>query len=162
MNLIIKENTAMENPNEKILSKLNHLITIAEDGKEGYQNAAKDVKDEDMQNSFDHYSKERASYSSILREQVIKLNGDAKDSGGLIGALHRTWMDMEAVFTSGDRDAIISECITGEDAALKAYKEALDESYITGTLRQIITDQCNGIEGALTSIKAHAEIPINK
>jgi uncharacterized protein (TIGR02284 family) len=145
----------MENRNKDIISKLNHLIAIAEDGRLGYENASKDVEDPGMKALFSRFSSERAGYVAKLRAEVQSLGGDPDDDGGPLGAVHRVWIDLKSTFTSGDKNAIINACTTGEEAAINAYEDALKEDYITGALRNIISEQLNGIRQALNSIKSH-------
>jgi len=145
----------MDNKNKEIINKLNHLIAIAEDGRLGYENAAKDVDDGEMKMLFSKFSSERAGYIAELRAQVKSLGGDAEDDGGPLGAMHRVWIDLKSAFTSGDRNAIINACTTGEEAAISAYEGALKEDYIIGQTRTIIGEQLNGIKAALNSIKSH-------
>lgn len=146
----------MENSNQNTTEKLNNLIAIAEDGKEGYENAAKDVKDDAIKSSFLLYAHDRSVYASQLREIVHELNGEAEDKGGdAKGSLHRVWMDVKSAFTSGDVDAIINACITGEEAAIKEYKLVLNDSLIPESYKPVIGKQLNGIEQALASITSH-------
>lgn len=46
----------MDNSNDYTIQKLNHLINILEDGKEGYQSASENIKDETLKNNFLLYS----------------------------------------------------------------------------------------------------------
>jgi len=145
----------MENNTQDIIDKLNHLIALALDGKEGYANAAADVKDEQMKTIFSDLSAERGSYVTPLRLQIKSLGGTSDKDGGPLGTMHRTWMDIKSTFSSGDKNTIINTCITGEEAAVKAYEEALSEPYITGVVRGVISEQLNGIRKALETIKSH-------
>jgi uncharacterized protein (TIGR02284 family) len=139
--------------NQKTIDTLNHLIAIAKDGKEGYKNAAKDVKDSTMKNIFEKYAAQRDKYTNELQQEVERLGGDARENGGPLGALHRTWMDMKSVFASGDRDAIIKACITGEESAIKNYDDALKNESITGSTRFLLEQQRSGVTEALNEIK---------
>jgi len=146
----------MENSNQNATDKLNHLIDIAEDGKEGYENAAKDVKDAVIKSSFLLYAHDRSVYASQLRELVYQLKGNAEDKGGDVkGSLHRAWMDVKSTFTGGDVDAIINACITGEESAVKEYKLVLNDALIPEGCKPLIGQQLNGIEQALKSIRSH-------
>jgi len=143
----------MEN-NEKIISKLNHLVSMANDGKYGYENAAKDVKDVSLQQMFTQYSNERGRYAEELKNEVASLGGSPDKGGRPLGALHRTWMDIKSAITSGDREAIVSACVTGEEAAVKAYHDVLDDTTLTGNTRQLVSSQLGGIQAALNSIRS--------
>ena len=146
----------MEIKNKEVIEKLNHLIAIAEDGKKGYKNASEDVDDPKMKVLFTRFSDERASYVKQLQVQEITLGGSVAEGGGPIGALHRVWMDMKSVFTSGDKDAIINACITGEEAAVTAYEDALKNEFITRKIRDVINEQLSGIQNALQTIRSQS------
>ncbi len=146
----------MENTNEYAINKLNHLVNIAEDGKEGYENAAENVEDSAIKSSFMLFAKSRSVYASQLREIINQLHGESEDTGGgSVGSLHRVWMDLKSTFTGGDTDAIINVCITGEEAAIKEYKLVLDDTQMLKSPRPILEKQLSGIEQALVSIKSH-------
>ena len=145
----------MENSNKYTIDKLNNLIDMSEDGKEGYENAAENVKDAGMKSSFSAFANERAENTLQLRQIVQQLNGDAEDKGGdSTGTLHRVWIDLKSVFTGGDTDAIINACITGEEAAIKEYKSVLDDAEILESCKFLVGKQLSTIEQALMSIKA--------
>lgn len=145
----------MENQGQDIAGKLNHLLALAEDGKHGYENAAKDIKDSTLESMFIRFSSQRASYVAQLQQQVATLGEKPKDGGGPIGALHRTWIDIKAALTNGDKDAVIKECIAGEEYALKEYQTILEEVKTDSSLRQILIGQRDGIQAAISTIKAH-------
>lgn len=148
----------MENYNEKAIDLLNGLVAIAEDGKEGYENAAKDVEDSAIKSTFLTFAHERAGYASELRQMVRELNGDAEtDGGGPLGAMHRVWMDLKSVFTGGDKESIINACITGEESAITEYKAALTDSNLLQDHKTVIAQQLGGIEQALAKIKLYAK-----
>ncbi len=146
----------MSETNDKVIATLNQLISIANDGKYGYENAAEDVKDVTLKQMFQQYSAERAMYAEDLKREVAGMGDSADKGGGPLGALHRTWMDIKAAITSGDREAILKTCITGEEAAVKAYADALNDENITGNLKQIIVEQMSGVQASLNSIRSMA------
>lgn len=142
--------------NTKTIEQLNNLICIAADGQKGYDHAAKHVQDPVLKRDFERFSQQRADYVRQLKQEVDALGGSAEDPDGeILGALHRTWMDLKASLTSGDKDAIINACITGEEAALDNYAEALSEPYITGQTHSVILQQQQGIQAALDHIRTH-------
>ena len=146
----------MSNINEKAIDRLNHLIAIANDGKYGYENAAEDVKDATLKQMFMQYSRERGVYAEDLKREVARMGGSPDSGGGPLGALHRTWMDIKSTITSGDREAILKTCITGEEAAVKAYTEAVEDENLTGPVKQLVSQQLGGVQFALNSIRSLA------
>jgi len=150
----------MDNPNKEAISKLNDLIQIAADGRDGYEKAAENIEDPNAKASFRQFAQERATYVSQLQQEVIGLNGKPNESEGDIkGALHRTWLDIKGTFTGGDREAIINGCITGEESAVKSYEKSLEEDSISGKTREIVSEQLSGIQNALNVIKSLKDMP---
>ena len=143
----------MENSMDKIIESLNHLIAIANDGKCGYENAAKDVKDLTLKELFTQYSSERASMVQELKNEVKNLGGDPEKNGDNLGALHRAWMDITAGVTSGDRADVLRSCITGEEAALKAFNEELANAQ-TNEINRLLSQQLNTINLALNNLRS--------
>lgn len=152
----------MENVSQKIISKLNHLISISEDGRYGYETAAADIKDNNMKGHLKQFAKERAWYSTQLKQQVNALGGTPETDGGPLGALHRTWIDLKAALTSDNPEAIINACITGDESAVKHYKAALAEEYIRNaeSVRNILNEQLLGLENALSILRSQVETPV--
>jgi len=146
----------MANTNDKLIDKLNHLIAIANDGRYGYENAAEDVKDDTLKQMFRQHSLERARYAEELKKEVSSLGGSPDKGGGPLGALHRTWMDIKSAVTAGDRETILKTCITGEEAAVNAYTEVLNDEAVTGHVKQVVSQQLAGIQFALNSIRSLA------
>lgn len=143
---------------QNLTVKLNHLIAIAEDGKHGYENAAKDVKDDNLKSTFLRLSGERDGCITELENQLRNLGGqEPTGKGGPVGALHRTWIDIKAALTAGDKDAIIKACVTGEEYALKEYQMVIDEIKSDNALKQLLVKQHGGIQTALSSIKMHLD-----
>ena len=146
----------METQGQSLTGKLNHLIAIAEDGKFGYESAAKDVKDETLKSLFLRFSAERDEYLTQLQDKVRDLDTDT-GKGGPAGAIHRAWIDLKAVLMSGDKNAIINACITGEDHAIMEYNKVIEMIKSDSPLKQILVSQRSGIEAALSSIKKHLD-----
>ncbi|MBS9523049.1 PA2169 family four-helix-bundle protein [Litoribacter ruber] len=150
----------MDNPNKNTIDKLNDLIAIAADGREGYENAAENIEDHGAKASFRQFSQERASYVNQLQQEIIGLNGKPKDSDGDVqGALHRAWLEIKSTFTGGDREAIVNGCITGEESAIESYEKALEKEYISGSTRSLLNEQLSGIKNALNVIKSYRDNP---
>ena len=114
----------MSNP----LNTLNSLIETLKDGQEGFKAAAADVENSELKTLFSHYSLQRSAFVGELQTLAHSLGeSDPPNSGSVAGALHRGWMDIKSAIASRDEHAILAECERGEDYALAAYKEALQQ-----------------------------------
>lgn len=136
------------------VSTLNGLISILEDGKLGYTNAAEHVENHAIKAEFLEYARERALFIVELQDEINKLGKSTDTSGGgPLGALHRAWIDIKSSFTSGDTEAIVNACVTGEQAAVEKYKMALEKNELDGSQIAIISKQLNSIQSTLDRIK---------
>jgi uncharacterized protein (TIGR02284 family) len=113
--------------NEDVISTLNNLIETCKDGQEGFQSAAEGVKNTQYKQLFNEYATQRGQFIGELQGEVRRLGGDPEKAGSVAGALHRGWINIKSLVTGEDEGAILSECERGEDAAVKAYEEALKE-----------------------------------
>jgi uncharacterized protein (TIGR02284 family) len=109
---------------EHVRDTLNNLIEICKDGAMGFRLAAEKVQPV-YASLFNQIAADRDAFAAELQDEVRILGGEPKNSGDATGALHRGWINIKSAVTSGDK-AIIDECERGEDAAVEAYRKALE------------------------------------
>ena len=131
------------------------LISILEDGKLGYTNTAEHVDNQAVKTDLLGYARERDLFIVAMQDEINKL-GKSTDTagGGLLGSLHRTWIDIKSSLTAGDSEAILNACITGDEAAVMRYQKVLEENNLEATQIAIITKQLKSIQHTLTEIKS--------
>jgi uncharacterized protein (TIGR02284 family) len=129
--------------NDKILEVLNDLIRINNDRIDGYQKAEDEARkiDVDIQALFSRFAEESKQYTSELKQLILGYGGNPAEDTTTSGKIYRVWMDLKAFITGKDRKAILASCEFGEDAAQKAYNEALSSEYLTPEVRNIIAKQ---------------------
>ncbi len=146
--------------NDKLVEVLNDLIEINNDRVNGYEKAAEETKDKDvdLQGIFNKMADDSRKYAAELTQEVNRLGGEADAGTTNSGKLYRVWMDVKAIFTGKDRQAILENCEFGEDAAQKAYKAALaSDAEISSQTRQLITDQQASLKTAHDLIKKYRD-----
>lgn len=143
----------MSKTDEKLISWLNLLIVVCNDGKLGFNTAAKNATSDDLKTLFYSLSVDREQFGNALKFEVRKIDGDPEKSGGALGALHRAWMDVKTALTSNDDIAILNACITGENAALNAYKEVLEKALLPADTRNVVAIQRIRVEESLKKIR---------
>jgi len=139
---------------------LNDLIKINNDRVTGYEKAADESKDVDvdLQAIFHKMADESRKYVAELSNRVSELGGETESGQTGLGKLYQAWMDVKATFTGKDRHAILASCEYGEDAAQKAYRDALatDADMDTAT-RQLITTQQSALKTSHDLIKKYRD-----
>lgn len=137
---------------EELIDQLNELIRMCKDGETGYANAAKNVKNSELETIFSNYSKQRAKFAHELQAEVERLGGNPADSAHVGSVLHRGWMDVEAAVTGGSGVTMIGACVNGEESVESEYARALDTG-ISGKSRSIIEGQQQQIQEAHTRLR---------
>ncbi len=120
----------MKNYNEEITEVLNDLIRINRDRISGYETAAENLDDADatLKTLFYQLSDESQKLNEELSVEVRAFGGEPAESTTLSGKIYRTWMDIKDAFSADDAKTALDLCEYGEDAAQKAYAEAIDAS----------------------------------
>lgn len=117
--------TAVSNVDSTVIDTINNLISICRDGELGYKTAADRLNtDDNLRSDFMAYSTQRGEFASQWQHQLETLGVAPPKSGSIVGDLHRGWINLRQALAGNEREAIVAECIRGEEAALKAYSEA--------------------------------------
>lgn len=147
----------MKTINEKTAEILNDLVEINNDRVEGYERAAKetDVKDADLRSLFNDMAAQSRQFVNQLSRHVITKGEKPEEGTTFRGKIYRAWMDVKATFSGKDRKAILASCEFGEDAAQRAYDEALkSDADLTPEVRQLIMEQKTALKKSHDRIKA--------
>jgi len=146
--------------NEKLVEVLNDLIEINNDRIVGYEKAVNELSDTDadLKAVFTSMAGESRKYASELATEVTKLGGEVAEGTTNLGHIYRAWMSIKQTFTGTDRHSVLESCEGGEDAAQKAYREALaSDAEIPADIRQLITDQKASLKNSHDQIKAYRD-----
>lgn len=143
---------SMKVTNDKTISVLQDLVEINKDGQHGFSTAAEDSKDAELARVFTEFSTQRATFQAELQDRILSLGGNADKSGSVGGSLHRGWIDLKSAISSNEPHSVLSECERGEDAAVKAYREALEEN-VDAISRGVISRQYASVQAAHDRVK---------
>ena len=125
---------------EKVKATLKKLIDILHDSHQGFLDLGKHIKDEPARIFFLQETQERANFAGELENELHHLGvKDVHQSGMASGTVHRAWGELKAKLGGGDH-TLLATAEQGEDAAKKAYKEALEE-HLPGDIRDLLTRQ---------------------
>lgn len=141
--------------NSETIEVLNDLILINNDRIEGYQKAHDEAGDleNDLKAWFTQLVNDSRKNAADLQTEVTALGGEPATGTMLSGKLYRIWMDIRATFTSDNRRAVLENAESGEDAAKKAYEEALKSNDLVAGARELIEKQYQNILSTHDSIK---------
>ena len=136
---------------DDIVSTLNDLIQTCKDGEQGFRTCAEQVKDSTLKSYLNNRAQSCAASATELQTQVLLYGEEAETSSSFSGALHRGWVNIKAMISGSDDEAVLDECERGEDVALNAYREALQKD-LPANIRSIVLRQYEGVQ------KNHEEV----
>ncbi|MEO6729695.1 MAG: PA2169 family four-helix-bundle protein [Ferruginibacter sp.] len=150
----------MENTKD-VIDTLNDLVLINNDRIAGYEKAIEELKSKDTADQdnldliilFEKMIDDSRDIRNALGKEVQVLGGEMAEGTMTSGKIYRAWMDLKAMFSGKDRHAILANCETGEDAAQKAYREALHEN-LPHFLHEMISIQKEVLRESHDEIKA--------
>ena len=113
---------------QKSIDWLQSLIQINIDSRDGFKEAADNLKDSNptLSNRFCQWSAARDAQANELQTMVSSNAEEPTESGSFSAAAHRTWMDIRSALGGGDQ-AILDEAERGEDQIKAKYEEALKD-----------------------------------
>ncbi len=143
---------------------LKDLIKINNDRIEGYIKAIEDTPSEET------------SLISLFRQMIEQSEGYVQELQALVqsrggkqpnhftdttnmGKIYRLWMDIRSGLQGHRPETVLDLCEFGEDAALKAYKEALEsDATFDADVRSLVFRQETELRDAHDTIKAQRDL----
>ncbi len=140
--------------NKETIKHLNSLLEKHHDAVRGYEEAAGKAKNPSLKTFLERNASVRRSFAQDLKQEVVSLGGDPESDTSVKADLHRTWIDFKSAFTSEKDEAVLEECIKGEEAALKDYDETLRSGEVPQTLTGKLQSQRDQIQQTLNEVKS--------
>ncbi|MBC8986338.1 PA2169 family four-helix-bundle protein [Pedobacter sp. N36a] len=142
--------------NKEIISDLKGLVNIVNDGKEGYESASEATYSKELKAVFLKYAAQRAAFAVELKNHIAQHGGNSdNEEGGILGVLHRTWIDIKQAISSKEDTAILEAIETGENAALEKYDKVLEDDTAHADHIALLQRQRTGILEALKEMETY-------
>lgn len=131
---------------------LERLLTICSDGVEGYRRATAAVRAPYLHALLQRNEVEREESASVLTNVLVEIGANRDHHrGSLTGALHRGWMG--ALRATHADNAIVRECVRGDEVTLAAFTEALSHE-LPAQIRDRVHVQRGRVASALERLLA--------
>lgn len=144
----------MNNLNQDAIDGINNLISRNKDAAEGFVEVANNINYTDLTNWLINQAKAHERYAEEL-QKVVKGNDETpENSTTLLGELHHAWIDLKAQFTNNDTEALLDECLRGEEQAILDYAEVLTGETISADVRTTLTRQHLEIKNEINQLNS--------
>jgi len=148
----------MSTYSETIGNKLNDLLEKTYDAEKGFKKAAENTDNTSLKGYFEHKAQERYDFGHELKTEIKSFGQEVGKGDSVTAKAHRAWMDVKALFSSDNDEAMLEEAIRGEKAATEEYADVLNETALPPSTAQILTKQRHAIEVGLNKIKRLEDI----
>ncbi|MEQ3656622.1 MAG: PA2169 family four-helix-bundle protein [Dokdonia sp.] len=138
---------------EEVSNKLNDLLEKTYDAEKGYKKAADNVDDARLKSYFESKAQQRYDFGHQIKAEIKSFGQEVDKGGSVTGALHRTWMDVKALFSGDNQESMLEESIRGEKASVDEYQDVLSETSLPPSTKNILMQQKRHIEDGLSNIK---------
>ena len=125
---------------------LNTLIATLIDSVEGYEKSASDTACPQYARLFTARAAERQHAVAQLQTAVVALGETPKDSGSLMGSIHRAFLSLREVVAANDDAAIIAEIAHGESYLKDKFETALDSDTLDPLPRQAVSSVWDAVK----------------
>lgn len=148
----------METSNEKIYKEIREILEKNRDAEKGYAKAADKAESTDLKAYFTRKSNDRREFNAKLVRELQNSYTDFDPNGSFAGNIHRAWMDVKALFSMDNDEAMLEEAIRGDKAAIDEYDDVLDYANLPTGLRFLLSEQREKIEREVANIKTLEDI----
>jgi len=141
---------------QEISKKVNALVEKNNDAFKGYEKAAKNAESSQLRSYFLERASERKAFAAKLSSNLKAYNPDydVDSDGSATGSVHRAWMDVKAALSMDDDESLLEECIRGDKASVKEYKNFIDDNAgLPHDIKTTIQEQLLNIEKTLDRVK---------
>ncbi|WP_374462518.1 DUF2383 domain-containing protein [Chryseobacterium sp.] len=142
--------------NQQEIAVLNDLLHITNDRMEGFEKVEGKVWEmyPDVKDEYDHM----ISQSKIMKNELINLitekQGVPDGSTSIVGALHRTWIDIKNSFTMGNLvESTLENVVFGEKAAIETYENALISGNLSEKSNKIVSEQLRSLKNSYNQFR---------
>ena len=145
-----------QNRNAEMERNLRSLINSLQDSQKGFAEIGEHLKDETLKRYFLAESLKRANFRGELENELHRHGiADVHETGTTAGAVHRAWGDLKAKLGGGDH-TLLETAEQGEDAAKKAYADALEHE-LPLPLHQLLSEQQEHVLTSHDYVKRHRD-----
>lgn len=135
------------NLHKDTIKKLQELIQINVDSRDGFLQAAKEIEDLTLSTLFHSLSHQRKEQAEQLAQFVEWNHEKPNRSGSFAAAIHRGWMAVREKMSSNNAYTILAEVERGEDQIKHAYESVLRET-AGSAVNDVLTTQYAQVKAA--------------
>jgi uncharacterized protein (TIGR02284 family) len=138
-------------------TRLQDVLTRYVDSRDGYLQASKLVPQKGLAESFELIAQRRDLIASRVAELIHEQGTKPDEEGSVEAGIHRWWIRLRDKMTDQEADAILSECVRGEQELARTLQAALEDEHTLPEHREILSDALSEVNLAMRAFESAAE-----
>ncbi|MDN3593897.1 ferritin-like domain-containing protein [Zunongwangia endophytica] len=110
---------------KSIANALKELLEKNHDAGEVYKDGIEEAESDLLKDFILTQASQRARFAKELERELYQLDEVPSSYGTFQGTLERTWMDIRTIFVDNKDEAILEECLRGEQESAEEYERAI-------------------------------------
>jgi uncharacterized protein (TIGR02284 family) len=138
-------------------TRLQDVLTRYVDSRDGYLQASKLVPQKGLAESFELIAQRRDLIASRVAELIHEQGTKPDEEGSVEAGIHRWWIRLRDKMTDQEADAILSECVRGEQELARTLQAALEDEHTLPEHREILSDALSEVNLAMRAFESAAD-----
>jgi uncharacterized protein (TIGR02284 family) len=135
-------------------TRLQEVLTRYVDSRDGYLQAAKLVPQQGLAESFALIAQRRDLIASKVADLIEQQGSKPDEDGSVEAGVHRWWIRLRDRMTDQEADAILAECVRGEQELARTLQAALEDEHTLPEHREILSDALSEVKLAMRAFDA--------
>lgn len=143
---------------KKQVQALQDLLQKTYDAEAGYKQVMTKAESEPLKDWLQIKARQRGEFANELDAQIRNFNAQPAEKGSTLGDAHRTWINVKTALSSNTDEALLEECVRGEEATVDEYAEQMKNTNFDPQTQKIITDQRDKVMSDLRTVRSLEEV----
>ncbi|MDO7171920.1 ferritin-like domain-containing protein [Mariniflexile sp. AS56] len=144
--------------NKETVDVLQELLQKNYDAEAGYKQIMQKSDNVLLKNWLQSKAQQRSQFANELDALIRGLNATPVSDGTILGTAHRAWIDVKTTLSSNTDEAILEECIRGEQASVDEYEKQLAKVSNYSDINNLVYSQLVSVKTALNTVKRLEDI----
>lgn len=138
---------------QEVGEKLNDLLEKTYDAEKGFKKAAEHADNPALKSYFEGKAQQRYDFGHALKTEIKSFGQEIDKGDSFTSKAHRAWMDVKALFSSDNEEAMLEEAIRGEKSSLEEYDDVLNDTSLPSSTSTLLRNQKQAIQNGISTIK---------
>ncbi len=148
----------ISNNNKEQVNALQNLLQKTYDAEAGYKQVMTKAENEPLKKWLQIRAARRSQFANELDAHIRNFNADPVEKGTTLGSAHRTWINVKSAMSFNTDEAILEECVRGEEASINEYKEQISNVNFNPEVRGLLVNQKEMVMADLKTVNALEDV----